>query len=160
MALVTSVPRGGDPRRVWESWRAMLEHDWSLMARFSPISARGLSRLAQGVLLLAWLSCAAMAQEEAAQARYTEFLRSVAAAKSMKDLAPYFSREAWMTTYEQSDAMALAVMKGVYSDTEVVSAKKEGHKIRIDTASVGSGGKVVKAHAIMILEGGVWVIDQ
>lgn len=116
--------------------------------------------LALGGLLLVWLCCPALAQVDAAQARYMEFLRSVAAAKSVKDLAPYFSRELWTTTYEQSDAMALAVMKGVYSDTEVVSAKKEGHKVRIDTASVGPSGKVVKAHALMIFEGGVWVIDQ
>lgn len=116
--------------------------------------------LALAGMLLVWLSCPALAQVEEAQARYTEFLSSVATAKSMKELAPYFSREVWMTTYEQSDAMTLAVMKGVYSDTKVVSAKREGPKVRVDTASVGPSGKVVKAHALMIFEGGAWVIDQ
>ena len=116
--------------------------------------------LALGVLLLASLSGPVQAQVDAAQARYTEFLRAVPAARSLKDLAPYFSREVWTITYEQAGATALAVLKGAYSDTEVVSAKQQGHKVRIDTASVGPSGKVVKAHALMILEGGVWVIDQ
>jgi hypothetical protein len=89
-----------------------------------------------------------------------DFLLSVPTAKSIRDLAPYFSREAWAITYDQSGALALAVLKAAYSGSEVVSAKREGHKVRIDTSSVSPSGKVVKAHAMMILEDGVWVIDQ
>ena len=125
-----------------------------------PSFVESLSRLALGVLLLASLSCPVLAQVDEARARYMDFLRSVPTAKSIKDLAPYISREAWALTYDQSGAMALAVLKAAYSDAEVVSVKQEGHKVRIDTASVSPSGKVVKAHALMILEDGVWVIDQ
>lgn len=117
------------------------------------------------LMLLVALCAPSAAQEvDEAKARYNVFLQTLQNAKTLQELKPFYSQDAWGSiSGKSSDVKAqilgLVVLRTAYAGTRVTGAKQEGAKVRIDTETPHQG-RTIKGHTLMVSEHGAWVMER
>lgn len=119
--------------------------------------------LRYAVLALVLLALPSPAQaEESPSARVKAYMATLAKAKKLSEVKPYFSKEFWSYTYAPLEAASAQEQADLLAETakDLKGFVVKGEKVTGNTATVSIADSKGQADPLlMVKENGVWVID-